>query len=113
MVVLTNGLPEVQRQRLAGSAIRTYLAGLVISGEVGAAKPDPRIFDAAFEVMGRPEREEVLMVGDSLTSDIAGGKAHGIDTCWFNPQGNPRTLEVKPRYEIRSLRELLDIVEGE
>ena len=112
MVVLANGLREVQRKRLEGSSIRAHVMDIVVSGEVGAAKPDPRIFDAAFEVMGVPARTEVLMVGDGLTSDIAGGQGYGIDTCWFNPRGKPCTLEERPEYEIRSLAELPGIVEG-
>jgi len=112
MVILTNGLREVQRRRLAGSSIEPFVTDIVVSGEVGAAKPAPEIFDAAFEVMDHPEKKDVLMVGDGLTADIAGGQAYGIDTCWFNPQGKPSRLKIEPDYEIRSLTELLDIVQG-
>jgi 2-haloacid dehalogenase len=111
LMLITNGLQEVQRPRLARSALNGFFADLVISEEVGAAKPDPRIFDVAFEAMGHPGREEVLMVGDSLTSDMRGGVDYGLDTCWFNPKGRPRDPDLDIRYEIQNLHELLSLVE--
>lgn len=110
LVLITNGLQDVQRSRLSRSAIARYLHDVVISEEVGASKPDRRIFDAAFERMGGPGKEDVLIVGDSLTSDIVGGSDYGIDTCWFNPQGKACDLDVSICYEIGVLRELLTIV---
>jgi 2-haloacid dehalogenase len=111
MVLITNGLSAVQRSRLAKSALERYFAAVVISEEVGSSKPDGRIFEVAFEKMGNPEKEDVLIVGDSLTSDMRGGIDYGIDTCWFNPQGRARD-GVAVRYEIRSLHELEKIVRG-
>ena len=110
MLILTNGLSEVQRPRVERSAIRNYIADVVISEEVGAAKPDPAIFDVAFARMGWPHKTQVLMVGDSLTSDIAGANAYGIDACWFNPAGKERQAGLSIRYEIARLDELLGIV---
>ncbi len=88
----------------------TDIEELVISEEVGAAKPDPAIFDAAFLRMGGPRRDEVLLIGDSLASDIAGGIAYGIDTCWFNPGGAMRVDGVVPTHEVRRLTELLALL---
>jgi 2-haloacid dehalogenase len=112
LLIITNGLKEVQRPRLADSAIGAYMDGVVISDEVGVSKPDPRIFDIAFEKMDHPARGEVLMVGDSLTSDMPGGITYGIDTCWYNPGQRPRPPELDIRYEIQRLADLLPIVEG-
>jgi 2-haloacid dehalogenase len=112
LMLITNGLKEVQRPRLARSAISGYFADIVISEEVGAAKPDARIFDAAFQRMGHPRKADVLMVGDNMSSDIQGGNDYGIDTCWFNPEGNPRELDVDSRYEIADLWELVDLLGG-
>jgi 2-haloacid dehalogenase len=106
LALITNGLRDVQRPRLAGSAIRDCFAEVIISEEIGAAKPDPAIFDAAFARLGRPPRTEVLLVGDSLTSDIAGGRRYGLDTCWFNPTGAARPADATSTYEIRHLNEL-------
>jgi 2-haloacid dehalogenase len=114
LALITNGLEEVQRPRLERSTIGGCFDAVVISEEVGAAKPDPAIFDVALARMGHPPREQVLMVGDSLTSDIAGANRSGIDACWFNPAGLPlpQAPGVQVRYEIRELGELLELVTG-
>jgi YjjG family noncanonical pyrimidine nucleotidase len=111
LMLITNGFQAIQRSRLARSPIGEYFAGVVISEEVGASKPDGRIFDVAFERMGRPAKSAVLIVGDSLSSDIRGGHQYGIDTCWYNPRREPRTQDVVSKYEIHRLAELLSIVD--
>ena len=110
LAIITNGLRDVQRPRLAQSAICEYVADMVISEEVGAVKPERAIFEAAFQRMGQPDKDEVLLIGDSLTSDMAGGSAYGIDTCWFNPEGKARHDGLVITYEIRGLVELLEIL---
>jgi YjjG family noncanonical pyrimidine nucleotidase len=110
LAIITNGLADVQRPRLEQSAIRGYIDAIVISDEVGAAKPQPAIFDTAFDRMGGPRRDEVLMIGDSLASDIAGGVGYGIETCWYNPAALAPADGIASTYEIRRLPELLDLV---
>ncbi len=110
LAIITNGFADVQRPRLAGSAIRDHISAIVISEEVGAAKPNRAIFDVAFDRMGEPRRDEVLMIGDSLTSDIAGGRGYGIDTCWYNPAALAADGAITSTYEIRRLPELLDLL---
>ena len=112
MALITNGLKDVQRRRFARSTIRRFFRHLVISEEVGAAKPDPEIFDEAFRRMGRPPKSQVLMIGDSLSSDIQGGADYGLDTCWFNPRGAPRDRDVEVRYEIGRRGELPGLLEA-
>ena len=111
--IITNGLRTVQHGRLARSAIRDDIAALVISEEVGSAKPAPGIFDAAFAAMGHPAKGEVLMIGDSLTSDIRGACDYGIDACWFNPDHQPPPNGLPITYEIGRLDELIDLLRGE
>ena len=106
LMLITNGLKDVQRSRLAYSTIQHYFSDVVISEEVGSAKPDAGIFQVAFEKMGNPSKTEVLIIGDSLTSDIRGGNHFGIDTCWFNPEGKINDQGVSIQYEIRHLHEL-------
>lgn len=83
VAIITNGLADVQRPRLEASPLADLADVVVISDEVGAAKPDPAIFDAAFEAMGPPDREVVTLVGDSLSADIAGGVGYGLTTIWL------------------------------
>jgi YjjG family noncanonical pyrimidine nucleotidase len=110
LMLITNGLKDVQRSRLARSTIQQYFSDVIISEEVGAAKPDKQIFEVAFQKMGHPPKKEVLLIGDSLTSDIRGGNQYGIDTCWFNPEGKICDLDVSIQYEITHLNELLPII---
>lgn len=109
IAIITNGLANVQRPRLGRSSLSRYFKAVIISEEVGAAKPDPQIFDVAFEQMNHPAKREVLIIGDSLSSDIQGGRNYGIDTCWFNPDGRPGH-EVKSTFEIQTLAELPTIL---
>ena len=111
IVIVTNGLEAVQRSRLDCSAIQPFIAELIISEQVGAAKPHPAFFEAAFTRTGNPSKDEVLIVGDSLTSDMQGGINYGIDTCWYNPEREPRPEDLSVTYEIRDLRELLDVID--
>jgi len=110
MALITNGLKDVQRPRIAASSLREYFKNIIISEEVGVAKPDTRIFDAAFVQMKRPSKDEVLIIGDSLSSDIQGGVNYGIDTCWFNPEGKANSHAVISTFEIKALNELLELL---
>jgi YjjG family noncanonical pyrimidine nucleotidase len=107
IAIVTNGLQAVQRSRLAHSTIKNFIAELIISEEVGVAKPQPAFFDVAFARTGHPAKSDVLIIGDSLTSDIQGGVDYGLDTCWYNPNAKPRPDGLQINYEIRHLRELL------
>jgi 2-haloacid dehalogenase len=111
IAIVTNGLEAVQRSRLMHSTIHPFITELIISEEVGAAKPHPSFFDAAFERTGNPPKSDVLIIGDSLTSDMQGGVDYGIDTCWYNPIGEGKSENLPLTYEIRHLRELLEIIE--
>ena len=114
MSVITNGLSDVQRSRFKRSPLTPYFDSIIISEEVGARKPEPRIFDAAMQSYREVDRSEVLMVGDSLSSDIAGGNSAGMHTCWFNPDGAVREeLQERPTYEIRELSELANLLHRE
>jgi 2-haloacid dehalogenase len=108
--IVTNGFQAVQRSRLARSAIREYITDVIISEEVGAAKPTSAFFAAAFDRLGHPDKSDVLLIGDSLTSDMQGGVDYGLATCWFNPAGEPRPDGLPITYEIADLRELLDVL---
>jgi YjjG family noncanonical pyrimidine nucleotidase len=110
LAMVTNGIKEVQRARIGASPIAAHFAALVISEEAGSSKPDPAIFDYACGLLGNHDKGKMIMIGDSLSSDIRGGINFGIDTCWFNPSVAPNPTELKPTYEIRSLEELKRIL---
>lgn len=111
VAVLTNGIREVQLARLSRSGLDRHLAAVIVSGDVGYQKPDPRIFAHALGVLGHDDRKTVIMVGDSLSADIHGGQEFGIDTCWFNRGGTAADPgAVVPTYQIGHLRELFSIL---
>lgn len=110
LALITNGLADVQYPRLARSGLASYFSVVIVSDEVGVAKPNPGIFDIAFDRMNHPAKSEVLIIGDSLSSDMAGGFNYGIDTCWYNPHGDSAQLTVT--YEIGRLGQLPNILNG-
>ncbi len=112
LALATNGIADVQRSRFSGSALRPFFNEIVISDEVGVAKPAAGFFEHLFEQIGNPSLDEVLMVGDGLSSDIAGAVAFGIDSCWYNPAGQTNGSSAAPTYEISELPELLTIARG-
>ena len=110
LALITNGFAHVQRPRFARAPIARHFEWIVISDEVGVAKPNPGIFDEALRKMGSPDREDVLLIGDSLSADIRGGLDYGIDVCWFNPFACDAPANMKITYVIRELAELCDMI---
>jgi len=110
LIMVTNGLKEVQRKRIQNTNIEQYFKAIVISDEIGVAKPHAAFFDHTFSLIETPEKSKTLMIGDSLNSDILGGNNYGLDTCWFNPGGKIANSGVVPKYEIKTLESLLDIL---
>lgn len=106
--LVTNGLADVQRPRLESSSIRPFIEKIFISEELGAAKPAGAFFDLVFKSIGDPLKDEVLMIGDGLTSDMLGGVQYGLHTCWYNPAGNATDLPVT--YQIHALPELMELL---
>lgn len=122
MVLLTNGLSAVQRSRLSRAKVADYFDAIVISEEVGVQKPDPRVFEIALEQASAARkasggsgtsaagRQDALMVGDNLHSDIGGALRAGLDACWFNYRGKDADPAIRPTCVIESLLELPGIV---
>ncbi len=110
LALITNGLSEVVHARLARLNIADHFGAVVISQEVGVSKPKPGIFDRAFELLGHPTKDATVMVGDSLSSDIAGGTNYGIATCWYNPGGAQPDVTDNITHEITHLADLLNLI---
>ena len=112
LAAVTNGTKVAQEKKLRLSGLNDIFDAIFISENVGVEKPNKEYFDYVFEKLGITDKSEVLLIGDSLTSDMKGGFYAGIDTCWFNPSHSPNTLEVNITYEIDELCKLKDIVEN-
>ena len=106
MGIITNGFTSLQQICLERTGLRDRFDLLVISEEVGVAKPDPRIFDYALEQAGSPDRSRVLMVGDTAESDILGGINAGLSTCWLNAHHREQPAGIEPTWTVASLSEL-------
>ena len=110
LYIVTNAVASVQRSRLEGSAIASYISGAFISEEAGASKPSAAYFDYVFSHIDGITRDNCLLVGDYLSSDIRGANNAGIPCCWYNPKKAARPDDLRIDYEIRDLRQLYDLV---
>lgn len=105
VAVVTNGISQIQRARFGRSPVMEYVKALVISHEEGVDKPDPRLLYIALEKLGGLAPKNTLMVGDSLTSDIAAANNAGMDACWYNPAGKPAPENANIKYTISDIRD--------
>ena len=110
LYITSNGTAFVQDRRIAGTGIARYFDAIFISERIGANKPDTAFFDGCFAAMENKNREETIIIGDSLTSDIKGGIAAGIHTCHFDRRGNTEYGEVIPEFRITKLSEIKEIL---
>ncbi|MDU5454782.1 pyrimidine 5'-nucleotidase [Pseudescherichia vulneris] len=106
MGIITNGFTALQQIRLERTGLRDHFDLIVISEQVGVAKPHPHIFDYALEQAGNPARSRVLMVGDTAESDILGGMNAGLATCWLNAHNRTLPEGITPTWTVTSLSEL-------
>lgn len=107
---VTNGTKVAQDRKLKLSGLDELLDEIFISEELGVDKPAAAFFDKVWEKIGTFEKDEVVIIGDSLTSDIQGGNNAGILCCWYNPDGKTDTKGLKIDWDIRDLRELTGII---
>lgn len=110
LLLLTNGSPDLQNTKLTITPeIAPYFDHIIISGAFGRGKPDPAIFEHALNQMGI-EKDEAVMVGDNLMTDILGASRAGMKSVWINRHDKERT-EVVPDFEIKRLDELFGVLE--
>lgn len=108
--IITNGFERIQKARIRHTGLNGMFDWLVISEVVGTPKPDKMIFEHTFGLMGKPSRDKILMVGDTISSDILGGQNAGIDTCWLQHPGVVKPDDITPTYQITELKQLEDIL---
>lgn len=108
--VVTNGVNATQENKMRLSGLDQIMDGVFVSELMGYPKPQKEYFDACFARLQGVRREECILVGDSLTSDMRGANNAGIAACWFNPAGRHKDVDVHTDYEIRRLDELLTIL---
>lgn len=106
LYLASNGTASVQKGRLTSANLYRYFRQVFVSQEIGYNKPSREYFDACFARIPGFDRKKAMIVGDSLTSDILGGKNAGIRTCWVNPSHAPGRADIFPDYEIEALSQL-------
>jgi 2-haloacid dehalogenase len=109
---VTNGALAVQQKKLKDSGLCEIFDGVFISDEVGYEKPNKLFFDFVLENIEPVDRDEILVIGDSLTSDIKGGNNAGIKTCWYNPFELTNDKDVRTDYEIQNLNQIVDVLKN-
>ncbi len=108
--VVSNGFRFVQESRVKIGKFDKYFKELFLSEDIGIQKPDTRFFDYCYEKLGSPPKEELILIGDSLSADIKGGNNFGMDTIWFNKNNDPAPSDIIPTYTVEKLSQIKEIL---
>ncbi|MBQ5970447.1 MAG: YjjG family noncanonical pyrimidine nucleotidase [Clostridia bacterium] len=106
MYIVTNGVSATQKSRLENSGLKPYFDEMFVSEDLGAQKPLPAFFDAVLSRIPEQDRRRVLVIGDTLGSDIQGAVNAGLDCVWYNPTGKIKERSLPVTKEVRSFREI-------
>ena len=106
LYIASNGAEKVQNSRLASAGIEKYFDNIFISENLGYNKPDKRFFENCFEYIDNFDKSKAVIIGDSLTSDIKGGKNAEIKTIWYNPKRIANKTDIKPDFEVSDLSQI-------
>lgn len=108
--IVTNGGTQVQKAKIMKTNLDLFFEVIIVSDEVGIAKPDPGIFELALNRLD-VSPESTLFVGDNLEKDIGGCQSAKIKGIWYNPNNRKNCTTVKPFAEINNLQEILTYIE--
>lgn len=110
LALVTNGAPDLQHFKIDASGVRPYFQSIVVSGEVGIGKPHPAPMQRALQQLGC-DPANAAMVGDNLTTDIAGARNTGVYSVWLNRDNAPPTGDIHPDRTVSGLRELSNLLD--
>lgn len=108
--VVSNGTITAQTKKLRVSGLGELMDGIFLSEQLGVEKPDVHFFEQVFAQTGLTAKTQIMIVGDSLSSDILGGNNAGIITCWYNPEHKQSKNSVRIDYEITDLHEIYNLI---
>ena len=106
ILIATNGNTQTADKKLEKANLLPYVEDVIRSDQIGCSNPTPLFFEALFERAKNKKKETMLLIGDSLQTDILGGNQNGIDTCWFNPNYEQAKEEIQPTMTIHKLLQL-------
>jgi len=107
---VTNGTYEAQSRKLALSGLIDIFDDIFISDKIGFEKPSMEFFNVVQDRIGAFSHDEVMIIGDSLTSDMRGGNNADILCCWYNPYNTENNSDIKIDFEIKDIAEILKII---
>ena len=107
---VTNGTFVAQSRKLSQSGLDEIFDDVFISDKVGFEKPAIEFFQAVQSEIGKFNHNEVMIIGDSLTSDMRGGNNADILCCWYNPHGGVNRDNLRIDYEITDISQVLEIL---
>ena len=110
LYVVSNGFRFVQESRVKIGKFDKYFKELFLSEDIGIQKPDIRFFNYCYEKIGCPPKEDLILIGDSLSADIKGGNNFEIDTIWFNKNSDPESDTIKATYTVTHLKEIENLL---
>lgn len=110
LYIVTNGVAATQHIRLRDSGLSGYFKEIFISEEAGSQKPQKEFFNYCFARIPNAAPEKMLVIGDSLSSDMMGGVNAGVDTCWYNASRGENKKNIPIDYEIQELSELMRLL---
>ena len=110
LYIVSNGFRFVQESRLKIGDFRKYFKDIFLSEDIGVQKPAKEFFDYCFEKLEQPKKEDVILIGDSLSADIIGGLNYTIDCIWFNKNGDKLPESIEPTFIIDRLKEIENIL---
>lgn len=106
IIIATNGPKDAAINKLEKAKLKSYISSIICSEEIGFSKPMPEFFNFLYDKTQNKDKNKMLLIGDSLTTDILGGMNNRIDTCWFNPNNNSLPEEYCPTMTINRLLQL-------
>ena len=110
LYIVSNGFRFVQESRIKIGNFEKYFDDVFVSEDVGIPKPAKEFFDYCFEKLGNADKNDTILIGDSLSADIIGGINYGIDTIWFNKNNEPLPNNIEPTYTDNTLKEIQKIL---
>ncbi len=110
LYIVSNGFRFVQESRLKIGDFEKYFDDIFVSEDIGIPKPATEFFDYCFEKLNNPPKSDTILIGDSISADIIGGANYGIDTIWFNKNGDPLPEDIEPTYIVNKLEEIKNIL---
>ncbi len=110
LYIVTNGVANTQKNRLTKSGLLPFFTEVFVSETVGHQKPKKEYFDYVLTHIKETDKEKIILVGDSLTSDIKGAMNAGLKSVWLNLKGQELPVEYKPDYVIEDVREVRKVL---